>query len=305
MMNRQPHPLFAFAGEAEAPCRLSFEFFPPSTPTLEARLWQTVERLAPLRPDFVSVTYGAGGSTRERTHRLVQEITRKKALATAAHLTCVAASRAEVDAIVDAYVAADIRHIVALRGDPAEGDSTYRPHPDGYQNAADLVAGIRRRYGPDQLKLTVAAHPEGHPESSDRSADIDHFVRKIEAGANQAITQFFFNIDDYFRLRDDCAARGVTVPIIPGILPVTNYATLTRFARINGAALPDWLGRLFEGLDDHPTTRTLVAASVAVRQVEALYEGGVRDFHFYTLNRADLSYAICHMLGRRPVEDSQ
>lgn len=279
------------------PCSVSFEFFPPKTEKMETQLWQAVETLAPLKPSFVSVTYGAGGSTRERTHRLVEKIITDQGLATAAHLTCVGATRAEIDAVVDSYYAAGVRHIVALRGDPPEGEADYSPHPGGYENAAALVAGIKARYS--DIDLSVAAYPEQHPASPSLVADLENLKRKVDAGASRAITQFFFDTDDYFRFRDHCESYGITVPIVPGILPVTNFASLKRFAALSGATIPDWLGDLFTGLDERPQTRALVAASVAISQCRALYEGGVRDFHFYTLNRAELSYAICHMLGHR------
>ncbi len=298
MSSLLPDPIPSIAED----CRISFEFFPPKTEKMETQLWDTVETLAPLKPSFVSVTYGAGGSTRERTHRLVRKMITDKGLTAAAHLTCVGASRRDIDDVVDGYHAAGVRHIVALRGDPPEGEADYTPHAGGYRNAADLVAGIRSRY--DDMEISVAAYPERHPMSPSLVADLDNLKAKIDAGANRAITQFFFNVDDYFRFRDHCDSYGIHVPIVPGILPVSNFASLKRFAALSGATVPTWLGHLFEGLDARPSTRQLIAASVAIRQVEALYADGVRDFHFYTLNRAELSYAICHMLGRRPEESS-
>lgn len=276
---------------------VSFEFFPPKTADMEARLWETVERLAPLAPRFVSVTYGAGGTTRERTHATVARIRRETSLEPAAHLTCVGATRDEIDAVARQYWDAGIRHIVALRGDaPADG-GRYVPHPGGYAYAADLVAGLKRV---GDFEVTVAAYPETHPEASSPEADLDNLKRKIDMGATRAITQFFFDPAVFFRFRDRAQAAGISVPIVAGILPVTNFGQVCRFAAACGAAVPDWLGLQFEGLDQDPETRRLVAATVAAQQVRALQVGGVREFHFYTLNRADLSFAICHLLGVRP-----
>jgi len=287
---------FAFAAPSR-PVQVSFEFFPPATPELSERLWQTVERLAPLAPRFVSVTYGAGGSTRERTHATVLRIRNETSLEPAAHLTCVAADRGEVDDVARAYWDAGIRHLVALRGDPPEKGARYAPHPGGYAFAADLVAGLVRIA---DFEISVAAYPETHPEAPDADRDLDNLKRKIDAGASRAITQFFFDPAVFLRFRDRARAAGVTVPIVPGILPVTNFAQVRRFAGMCGAAVPDWLAGLFHGLDDDPETRRLVAASVAVEQCRALHAAGCDEFHFYTLNRADLTYAICHVLGVRP-----
>ena len=280
------------------PFQVSFEFFPPKTPEMEATLWRAIERLAPLGPRFVSVTYGAGGSTRERTHATVQRIRRETTVEPAAHLTCVGATRAEVDAVADAYWAEGVRHLVALRGDPATGPGTsYVPTPGGYENAAALVAGLRARH---DFELSVAAYPEGHPESPSLDADLDNLKRKIDAGATRAITQNFFENRTFFRFVDRARKAGITVPIVPGIMPVTNFAGVQRFAAKTGVTVPTWLGRLFEGLDADPETRQLVAASVVVEQCQQLAEAGVTEFHFYTLNRADLTFAICHVLGLRP-----
>ncbi len=277
--------------------QVSFEFFPPRTPEMEESLWRAIKRLEPLAPRFVSVTYGAGGSTRERTHRTVRRILAETSLQPAAHLTCVGSARAEVDAIAREYWAAGVRHIVALRGDPPELAERYVPHPEGYAWASDLVAGLRRVA---DFEVTVACFPEGHPEAASPGADLDNLKRKIDAGATRAITQFFFDNDTYFRFLDRARRRGIFCEIVPGIMPVTNFRQMTGFARKAGASVPDWLGERFEGLDDDPETRKLVAATVCAEQVEGLAAQGVREFHFYTLNRADLSYAICHLLGVRP-----
>jgi methylenetetrahydrofolate reductase (NADPH) len=281
---------------AERPL-VSFEFFPPKTAEMEAKLWQAVKRLEPLAPRFVSVTYGAGGSTRERTHSTVVRIRRETRLEPAAHLTCIGATREEIDAVAEHYWEAGIRHVVALRGDPPlERGGAYSPHPGGYAYAADLVAGLRRVA---DFELTVAAFPETHPEASSAEADLDNLKRKIDAGAARAITQFFFDTAVYLRFVERARARGITVPIVPGILPVSNVAQTRKFAAQCGATVPAWMGGLFEGLDDDPETRRLVAASIAIEQCRLLQAEGVREFHFYTLNRADLAVAICHMLGVR------
>ena len=277
---------------------VSFEFFPPKTEAMEETLWRSIERLAPLSPAFVSVTYGAGGSTRERTHATVARILSETPLQPAAHLTCVAATRSEVDEVVRAYAAAGVRHIVALRGDPVAGAGTrYEPHPGGYVNAADLVAGIRAA---GDLEVSVAAYPEKHPESVSLAADIDMLKRKVDAGATRAITQFFFDNDVYAAYVERVRAAGLDIPIVPGIVPVHSFPQVARFAERAGASVPAWLAQRFEGLDDDPTTRQLVAAAVAAEQVIDLVDRGVTDFHFYTMNRADLVYAICHLLGMRP-----
>jgi methylenetetrahydrofolate reductase (NADH) len=280
---------------------VSFEFFPPKTEAMEEKLWQSIERLAPLAPSFVSVTYGAGGSTRERTHATVARILKETRLQPAAHLTCVAATRDEVDAVVRDYARAGVRHIVALRGDPAGGVGTaYEPHPGGYANGAELAAGIRRISG--DFEISVAAYPEKHPESPSIAADIDMLKRKVDAGAGRAITQFFFDNDLYEAYVERVRAAGVDIPIVPGIVPVHNFAQVARFAAGCGASVPAWLAQRFEGLDEDPATRQLVAAAVAAEQVLDLVDRGVTDFHFYTMNRADLVYAICHLLGMRPAK---
>ncbi|MDR3423215.1 MAG: methylenetetrahydrofolate reductase [NAD(P)H] [Xanthobacteraceae bacterium] len=278
--------------------RVSFEFFPPRNEDMEATLWQAIGRLAPLQPNFVSVTYGAGGSTRERTHATVKRILAETMLTPAAHLTCVAATRAQVDAVIEAYAEAGVRHIVALRGDPPGGiGERYVPHPGGYRNAADLVAGIKRIA---DLEVSVSAYPEKHPDSADMAADLDMLKAKVDAGASRAITQFFFGNDLYFRYLDRVRAAGIDIPIVPGILPVQNFKQTRNFAARAGASVPDWLAARFGGLDDDPATRKLIAAAVAAEQVLDLADQGVSDFHFYTMNRADLVYAICHLLGLRP-----
>jgi methylenetetrahydrofolate reductase (NADPH) len=277
---------------------VSFEFFPPRTPEMEKDLWHAIGRLAPLGPTFVSVTYGAGGSTRERTHSTIERIIAETDLVPAAHLTCVGAARAEVSEVVSRYWAAGVRHIVALRGDPPGGTGVpYQPHPDGYRNAADLVAGIRREV---DAEITVSAYPEKHPDSPTVEADLDMLAAKVAAGATRAITQFFFDNDLYFRYVDRVRARGIDVPVVPGILPVQNINQVKQFAQRCGTSVPGWLARRFEGLDDDPATRKLIAATVTSEQVLDLVARGVRDFHFYTMNRADLVYAICHLLDVRP-----
>jgi len=281
---------------SQPPPKLSFEFFPPKTPAMEAQLWTCVRRLETLRPRFVSVTYGAGGSTRARTHATVRRIIHETSLVPAAHLTCIGASRAEVDEIARQYWEAGVRHIVALRGDPPPG-TAYVPHPQGYHFAADLVAGLRRLA---DFEISVAAYPETHPEAASPEADLDNLKRKLDAGATRAITQYFFDITAYLRFLDRCRAAGITAPIVPGILPVSNFAQTLRFSAQCGATVPNWLGDLFEGLDHDPETRRLIAAVVAAEQVRLLQTYGVDEFHFYTLNRADLTYAIAHILGVRP-----
>jgi methylenetetrahydrofolate reductase (NADPH) len=278
--------------------RVSFEFFPPKTEEMEKTLWESVERLAPLKPLFVSVTYGAGGSTRERTHATVRRILAETALVPAAHLTCVAATRAEIDEVIASYMAAGVRHIVALRGDPVGGvGERYAPHPEGYRNAADLVAGIKRQCA---AEISVSAYPEKHPDSPTVEADIDMLAAKVDAGATRAITQFCFDNDLYFRYLDRVRARGISIPVVPGILPVQNFKQTRAFATRCGASVPTWLAERFAGLDEDVATRKLIAAAVAAEQVLDLVDRGVTDFHFYTMNRADLVYAICHLLGLRP-----
>ncbi len=286
-------PLFAdLAGDAQ----VSFEFFPPKSDKMEEQLWDAIKTLEPLAPRFVSVTYGAGGSTRERTHATVARIQRETALPAAAHLTCVEASRDDIADVVDAYWAAGVRHIVALRGDPPVAGAKFQPHPDGYASAAELVAGLRARH---PFEISVAAYPEAHPDAVSLATDIDNLKRKIDAGASRAISQFFFAPETFFRFRDAVAAAGISAEIVPGILPVSNVAQTRKFAAMCGAEIPAWMDRLFEGLDDHPPARQLVAATIAAELCRRLYAGGVRHFHFYTLNRAELSFAICHLLGLR------
>jgi methylenetetrahydrofolate reductase (NADPH) len=290
---------------------VSFEFFPPNDDAAAASLWAAVERLAPLRPKYVSVTYGADGSTRSRTHDCVLRILRDTDLVVAPHLTCVGAPREDIIAIAEDYWRKGVRHMVALRGDLAAGEPAtggpatgtpdaprrYQPYPGGFAYASDLVAGIRNAA---PFEISVAAYPEGHPESGTVEADLDNLKRKIDAGANRAITQFFFDTDAFLRYRDRCAARGIRACIVPGILPITRFPQLVRFAERCGASVPQWLRRRFDGLDDDPETRRMIAAHVAIEQVQRLREHGVEEFHFYTLNRAELTYAICHALGLRP-----
>jgi methylenetetrahydrofolate reductase (NADPH) len=281
------------------PINVSFEFFPPKTEEMEKGLWETIKRLAPLAPGFVSVTYGAGGSTRERTHSTIARILAETDLTPAAHLTCVGAARGEIDDIVSRYHAIGVRHIVALRGDPAGGIGTpYTTHPDGHKTSAELVAGIKKRH-PD-IEVSVSAYPERHPESRDFDADIDVLKAKVDAGAARAITQVFFDNDLYFRYLDRVRARGIAIPIVPGIMPMHNFKQARAFVTRAGTSVPDWLAEKFEGLDDDPDTRKLVAATVAAGQVQKLAKHGVDTFHFYTMNRADLVFAICHLLGIRP-----
>ena len=287
-------PLFA---NLEGDIGVSFEFFPPKTEKMEAQLWDTFRTLEPLAPRFVSVTYGAGGSTRERTHATVARIAAESRVPPAAHLTCVEASRAEIDEVAAAYWEAGVRHIVALRGD-VPGGERYRPHPDGYANAIELVAGLK---AVAPFDISVAAYPETHPDADCPQSDLDNLKRKLDAGATRAITQFFFSPESFLRFRDAAAAAGIDAPIIPGILPVSNVSQTRRMADMCGTAIPAWMVSLFDGLDDHPAARQLVAATIAAEMCRRLYAGGVRDFHFYTLNRAELSYAICHLLGLRPV----
>jgi methylenetetrahydrofolate reductase (NADPH) len=297
LIGHRREPLFA---DVRGDVEVSFEFFPPRTEKMEQTLWESVKTLEPLAPRFVSVTYGAGGSTRERTHNTVVRIARETSLTPAAHLTCVEASRDEVDEIARAYWEAGIRHIVALRGDPPEPGKAFAAHPQGYANAAELVGGLKR-VAP--FEISVAAYPEIHPDSPTKAADLDNLKRKIDSGADRAITQFFFSPDCFFRFRDEAAAAGIEAELVPGILPVSNVAQTRKFAASCGATIPAWMDALFEGLDNLPAARQLVAATVAAELCGQLYAGGVRVFHFYTLNRAELAYAICHLLGLRPKEE--
>ncbi len=284
---------------ASAPLNInvSFEFFPPKTDKMQEQLWASIERLTPLKPKFVSVTYGAGGTTRERTHDTVVRIQNEKNVAAAAHLTCVGATREEVDEVARRYWEAGIRHIVALRGDPPEGETSYKPHPGGYPFAVDLVAGLKRVA---DFEISVAAYPECHPEAKNFDADIDNLKRKIDAGADRAITNFFFDPAVFCRFRDQAVKAGINADIIPGLIPVTNITQTEKMAVRCGATVPDWLREVFSGLDEDAETRRLVSATVVAEQVRALVREGVKDFHFYTLNRADLTYTICHILGVRP-----
>jgi len=277
---------------------VSFEFFPPKTEKMEEALWAAIHRLEPLRPHFVSVTYGAGGSTRERTHATVARLAHETCLVPAAHLTCVEASKEEIDQVARRYQASGVQHIVALRGDPAGGaGSRYAPHPGGYLNAADLVAGLKRI---GNFEISVAGYPECHPDSADATHDLDNLKAKVDAGAARVITQFFFDNQHYLRFLEAARAAGIWVPIVPGIAPVHNFKQVAGFAARCGASVPSWLARRFDGLDNDPQTTHLVAAAVAAEQVMDLVDQGIRQFHFYTLNRADLVYAICHLLGLRP-----
>ncbi len=279
------------------PVSISFEFFPPTSEKMSEKLWETVERLAPLDPGFVSVTYGAGGSTRERTHGLVSRIRQETELEPAAHLTCVGASKAEVEDVAEKYWESGVHHIVALRGDPPEGDQDFKVHPDGFNGSVELIEHLRKMH---DFEISVGCYPEIHPEAESSLADLEYLKRKVDAGATRAITQFFFDPDTYLRFVDRAQARGIDIPIIPGILPVTSYSKLKQFAGQCGTQIPAWLTHLFEGLDEDPSTRNLVAAMVASEQCRQLQKAGVTDFHFYTLNRADLVYAICHTMGVRP-----
>jgi methylenetetrahydrofolate reductase (NADH) len=289
----QHRPLFA---EARGDIEVSFEFFPPKTEKMADILWASIKTLEPLAPRFVSVTYGAGGSTRERTHATVERILTETALTPAAHLTCVGATRDEIDAIARDYWELGVRHIVALRGDPIEPGAGFKEHPGGYRNAAALVQGLKK-VAP--FEISIAAYPEIHPDSGTRQADLENLKRKVDAGADRAITQFFFSADCFLRFKDAVADAGMDIEVVPGILPVSNVAQTRRFAETCGASIPEWLNGLFEGLDDLPAARQLIAATLAAELCGQLYAGGVRHFHFYTLNRAELSYAICHLLGVR------
>jgi methylenetetrahydrofolate reductase (NADPH) len=278
------------------PPSVSFEFFPPNTEAMDATLWQSIERLAGLAPRFISVTYGADGSTRERTHAAVERIIKETQLTPAPHLTCIDASRGEIDDIAREYWDMGVRHLVALRGDPARDSGNYVPHPDGYAYATDLVEGLRKVADFD---ISVAAYPEIHPEAPDAAFDLDNLKRKLDAGASRAITQFFFDTDVFLRFRDSCAEAGIESPVVPGILPITRFPQMERFANMCGTAIPDALRHRFDGLEDDAETRQMISASVAIEQVRHLESEGITDFHFYTLNRSELTYAICHALGVR------
>lgn len=277
---------------------VSFEFFPPKDEAMEQTLWESVQRLAPLQPRFVSVTYGADGSTRARTHNIVTKVQKNTALTAAPHLTCIGAPREEILDIARDYWASGIRHIVALRGDPPQGTVKYVPHPEGFAYAVDLVKGLK---SVANFEISVATYPEPHPESPSPSFELQNLKAKIDAGADRAITQFFFDTGLFLKFRDQCAAAGIEASIVPGILPITRFPQMLRMAQRCGASVPDWLAHRFDGLDDDAETRRLIAAAVAIEQVQELQKHGVEEFHFYTLNRAELSYAICHALGVRPV----
>ncbi len=277
--------------------QVSFEFFPPNTEAMEETLWSSIERLSVLKPRFVSVTYGADGSTRERTHAAVARILKETDLTAAPHLTCIGASKGEIDDIARQYWDMGVRHLVALRGDMPKDAEHYQPHADGYAYGADLVDGLKKVADFD---ISVAAYPEVHPEAPNPLFDLDNLKRKLDAGASRAITQFFFDVDAYLRFRDLCAAAGIDATIVPGILPITKFPQLTRFAEQCGASVPDWLKQRFDGLDEDAETRKLIAASVAIEQVKLLKKKDINEFHFYTLNRSELTFAICHALGVRP-----
>ena len=277
--------------------KVSFEFFPPSTEAMEETLWNSIKHLSVLEPRLVSVTYGADGSTRERTHNAVERIRKETKLTAAPHLTCIGASQGEIDDIAREYWDMGVRHLVALRGDPPKDVQQYTPYPGGYAYASDLVAGLKRIADFD---IAVAAYPEVHPEADSAQADLDNLKRKLDAGATRAITQFFFDVDAYLGFRDRCAVAGIESTIVPGILPITRFPQLTRFAEQCGATVPGWLQDRFDGLEDDPDTRKLIAASVAIEQVRLLQREGIDEFHFYTLNRSELTFAICHALGVRP-----
>lgn len=283
-----------FSGPAP---KVSFEFFPPKTEEMEHSLWQSITRLAPLKPEFVSVTYGAGGSTRERTHQTVRRILRETDLSPAAHLTCVGATREEVDEVARGYWDAGVRHIVALRGDPPEGAERYIPHSEGYAHAIDLVRALKRI---GDFEISVAAFPEAHPEADSLEQDIDFLKQKIDAGATRAITQYFFDVEIFLRFLEKARSAGITVPIVPGIIPIVNFKQIVRFSKMCGTTVPSWLAGLFDGMDDYPATRNMLAAMVVAEQCRLLRREGIDQFHFYTLNRAGLTWSVCRMLGIFP-----
>ncbi len=287
-------------GAASTPPLVSFEFFPPKTPEMEEQLWRSIRRLEPLNPSFVSVTYGAGGSTRDRTHATVKRIVEETSLIPAAHLTCVGASRDEIDGIVRAYWDAGVRHVVALRGDMPEAGAGYCPHPSGYQSTPELIAGIK---AVAPFEISVSCYPEGHPDSASPDSDIELLARKIDAGATRAIGNFCFRTDAIVRLRDRVVARGLDVPVVPGLMPTTNFKGVVRMSGRCGASVPDWLSRLYDGLDDDLQSRKAIAAAVLVQQVDELRAHGFERFHFYTLNQADLTFAACRLLGLPPAAD--
>lgn len=295
-MTTLPEPN-AHAARRSGPLKVSLEFFPPKTAEMEDSLWRSVTRLAPLEPRFVSVTYGAGGSTRERTHNTVVRILNETGLKPAAHLTCVGAAKGEVDDVAQHYWQAGIRHIVALRGDAPEGTGGFQPHPQGYANSTELIAGLKKIA---DFEISVGCYPEGHPDTASPRIELEHLKRKVDAGATRCITQYFFDTDVYFRFLDRARSAGITVPIVPGILPVTNFRQVVKFSAACGASVPAWMSDMFDGLDNDAETRRMVAAHIAAEQCRRLLAAGIDEFHFYTLNRADLTYAICHVLGVRP-----
>ncbi len=293
---RPPSPNMMIAAPLPEDVSVSFEFFPPKSDATAETLWSAIKRLEPLGPEYVSVTYGAGGTTRERTHSTVTRIAQETSMAPAAHLTCVGASRDEIDQIAQEYWDAGVKHIVALRGDPQEGADRYEPHRQGYAYASDLVAGLKRI---GDFEISVAAYPETHPEAISAQDDLDNLKRKVDAGATRAITQFFFDPEVFLRFLDRARSAGISIPIVPGILPVTNFKQTAKFAKMCGASVPPWMHDLFDALDDDADTRKLVAASVAAEQCRVLHANGANAFHFYTMNKADLCYAICHIMGVR------
>lgn len=293
---RPPSPHMMIAAPLPEDVSVSFEFFPPKSDATAETLWSAIKRLEPLGPEYVSVTYGAGGTTRERTHSTVTRIAQETSMAPAAHLTCVGASRDEIDQIAQGYWDAGVKHIVALRGDPQEGANRYEPHPQGYAYASDLVAGLKRI---GDFEISVAAYPETHPEAISDQDDLDNLKRKVDAGATRAITQFFFDPEVFLRFLDRARSAGISIPIVPGILPVTNFKQTAKFAKMCGTSVPSWMHDLFDALDDDADTRKLVAASVAAEQCRVLHANGANAFHFYTMNKADLCYAICHIMGVR------
>lgn len=302
-MSAHAQNLIAEAAERMGRPRISFEFFPPKTEALEIQLWDAIRKLEPLQPNFVSVTYGAGGTTRDRTHKTVARIVEETTLKPAAHLTCVGASKADVNEVLRDYWSAGVRHVVALRGDPPAGvASKFEPHAEGYKNAAELVEGARKV---GDFEISVAVHPERHPDSASWPHELDNFKRKLDAGAGRGISQFFFDPDVFLAFRDRVAAAGIAAPVVPGIMPVSNFKGVAKMAAGCGASVPAWLSRLFEGLDDDPETRKLVAAAATAELCARLAAEGVEDFHFYTLNRAELTLAICRVLGVRAEAQAQ
>ncbi len=276
---------------------ISFEFFPPKTDEMEEKLWQSVKKLEPLKPRFVSVTYGAGGSTREKTHKTVVRILKETSLKPAAHLTCVGATKEEIDEIAKGYWQTGVKHIVALRGDPPKGVAKYTPHPGGYAYTVDLVKGLKKI---GDFEISVASFPEKHPEAASFDSDIDYLKQKLDSGATRAITQYFFDVDLYMKFLEKVRAKGINAPIVPGIVPIGSYNQIVKFSAMCGATVPDWIGKLLSNLDNDPKTHETIAAMIAVEQCRLLIKAGVKEFHFYTLNRADLAYAVCHALGIRP-----